>query len=79
MADEKTPFTPFSTDERKEFGKQFTTKEKTSYYKGKQNAYSHAANMAKRQSIFVHGNLNKDTTKAPNTANAKPPKNTGKK
>ena len=65
MADITKPFVPFSTGEKKEFGKQFSTKEKTSYRKGQRNAYSHMANTAKRQSFFVGDNIKKNETAKP--------------
>jgi hypothetical protein len=61
---EKKPFVPFTTEQKKEYGKQFSKAQKTSYYKGKQNAYSHMGNTAIRESKFVHDNLAKDATKA---------------
>jgi len=62
--EERKPFIPFTSEQRKEFGKQFTPEQKTSYYKGKRQAYSHASNMARRESIFVSDNLKNDTAKA---------------
>jgi len=50
---EKKPFTPWTTEQKKEYGKQFTKKERASFYKGKQNAYQHSANMAGRQAKFL--------------------------
>jgi hypothetical protein len=54
---EKPKFVPFTTEERKAFGKQFTPKEKASYYHGKRQAYSHMSNTARRESVFVSENL----------------------
>jgi hypothetical protein len=61
---EKPKFTPFTTEERKAFGKQFTPKEKASYYHGKRQAYSHMSNTAKRESMYVSENLKADADKA---------------
>ena len=61
MADNKSNFKPMSTEEKKAFGKQFSAKEKISYRKGQRSAYSHMSNTARRQSMFVGGNLKNDT------------------
>ena len=50
---EKKSFTPFTTEQKKEYGKQFSAKERSSYHKGRQNAYQHSANMAGRQAKFI--------------------------
>ena len=64
MAGDKK-FTPYTTEQKKEFGKQFSKEEKTSYRKGQRNAYSHMANTAKRESFFIGDNLKKaDNTRA---------------
>ena len=68
MADESKDFTPYTTEQKKEFAKQFTQKEIQSYHKGRRNAYSHMANIGKRESFFIQNNLNGD-----NTAPAPPP------
>ena len=47
------PFTPWSTEQKKEYGKQFSAKERASFYKGKESAYRHSANMAGRQAKFI--------------------------
>jgi len=60
MDKEKKPFVPFTTEEKREFGKQFSPSEKMSYRKGQRNAYSHMANTAKRQSFFIGDNIRKD-------------------
>ena len=61
---EKKPFVPFTTEQKREYGKQFSPKEHISYRKGQRNAYSHMANTAKRQSIFAGDNI-KDAENAP--------------
>jgi len=50
---QSTSFTPWTTEQKREFGKQFSEKERASYHKGRQNAYQHAANMVGRQAKFV--------------------------
>jgi len=67
MADEKKPFVPFTTEQKREYGKQFSPAEKTSYRKGQRNAYSHMANTARRESFFVGDNLKKDGAATPPT------------
>jgi len=65
MADESKDFTPYTTEQKKEFAKQFTQKEIQSYHKGRRNAYSHMANIGKRESFFIQNNLNGDTAPPP--------------
>ena len=60
MTDQKKPFVPFTTEQKKNYGKQFSKTEKLSYRKGQRSAYSHMANTAKRQSFFVGDNIKKD-------------------
>jgi hypothetical protein len=72
MEQEKKPFTPFTTEQKKEFAKQFTPKEIQSYHKGRRNAYSHMSNTARRESLFIQDNLNKNGTTAPPTAARNP-------
>lgn len=55
---DKKPFTPWTTEQKKEFGKQFSPSERASFYKGKQSAYQHSANMAGRQAKFIRDNEN---------------------
>jgi len=59
MADEKKPFVPFTPEQKAEYGKQFSKAEKMSYRKGQRSAYSHMANTARRESIFVGDNIKK--------------------
>jgi hypothetical protein len=60
MEQEKKPFVPYTTEQKKEFAKQFSKGEIISYRKGQRNAYSHISNTAKRESFFIEGNLKKD-------------------
>ena len=56
---EKKPFVPYTTEQKKEFAKQFTPEQRESYHRGRQNAYQHSANMAGRQAKFIrNGNEN---------------------
>jgi len=59
--EDKQPFIPFTTEQKKDFGKQFSPKEKLSYRKGQRSAYSHMSNTARRESIFINENLPKET------------------
>jgi hypothetical protein len=60
MADEKKPFVPYTTEQKKEFAKQFSPKEIQSYHRGRRNAYSHMANIGNRESLFIQSNMAKD-------------------
>jgi len=62
MADEKK-FEKWSTEQKKQFGKQFTAKERASYRKGQENAYRHSANMSGHQAKFLAGNRSDNTSK----------------
>jgi len=74
MADEKTPFVPYTTEQKKAFGQQFSKQEKLSYRKGQRNAYSHMANTARRESCFVGDNIKKDGgTASPTLSSMTPP------
>ena len=57
--EDKQPFVPFTTEQKKEFGKQFSPNERLSYRKGQRNAYSHMSNTARRESMFINDNLPK--------------------
>jgi len=63
--EQEKKFTPYTTEQKKEFGKQFSKDQKISYRKGQRNAYSHMANTAKRQSFFVGDNIKKDEAAPP--------------
>lgn len=80
MANEK--FTPYSTEQKREYAQQFTPGERKSYRMGQRNAYSHMGNIGKQKSYFINSNLN-DTALAPipepaSTKPAKPRKTTKK-
>jgi len=74
MADEKKTFTPMTTEEKIEFGKQFSAERKSSYYTGQRNAYSHMANAARQKSNFVNDNLKKNEAAKPKAKPNKPKK-----
>ena len=64
MSEENKPYVPYTTEQKKEYAKQFT-----------RSAYAHMGNIGKRNSFFIYGNLKKDDTATP----AAPPKKTAKK
>ncbi|MCM1437671.1 MAG: hypothetical protein NC131_00465 [Roseburia sp.] len=73
-------FTPYTTEEKREYAKQFTPEQRRSYRKGQQNAYAHMGNIGKRNSQYIHGNLQKDeaATPAPSAPAASKPNNSRK-
>ena len=58
-------FTPYTTEQKKEYAKQFTKREIASYRKGQQSAYAHMGNIGKRNSNFIHNNLKNDEAATP--------------
>lgn len=80
----QTRYTPYTTEQKKEYAKQFTKREIASYRKGQQSAYAHMGNIGRRNSLYIHGNLQRDGAATPPPA---PPadkpkgnrKNTGNK
>ena len=67
MTDEQPQgrYTPYTTEQKKEYAKQFTKREIASYRKGQQSAYAHMSNIGKRNSLFIHGNLQRDGATTP--------------
>lgn len=65
-------YTPYTTEQKKEYAKQFTKREIASYRKGQQSAYAHMGNIGKRNSLFIYGNLQKDGAATPPPAPPKP-------
>ena len=70
MTDEQPhgQYTPYTTEQKKEYAKQFTKREIASYRKGQQSAYAHMGNIGKRNSLFIHGNLQRDGAAIPPAA-----------
>lgn len=68
-------YVPYTTEQKKEYAKQFTPEQIKSYRNGQRSAYAHMGNIGKRNSFFIYGNLKKDDTATP----AAPPKKTAKK
>lgn len=58
-------FTPYTTEQKKEFAKQFTPEQRKSYRKGQQNAYAHMGNIGRRNSQYIYGNLQHDEATTP--------------
>lgn len=73
-------FTPYTTEQKKEYAKQFTKREIASYRKGQQSAYAHMGNIGKRNSFFIYNNLKNDEAATPPPAPpASKPKGNGRK
>lgn len=71
VSDENKKYVPYSTEQKKEYAKQFTPNEIKSYRKGQRSAYAHMGNIGKRNSFFIYDNMKKDV---PATSPAAPPK-----
>lgn len=70
-------YVPYSTEQKKEYAKQFTPEQIKSYRNGQRSAYAHMGNIGKRNSFFIYDNLKKNETAAaapPSAKSAKPPK-----
>lgn len=72
MSDENKKYVPYTTEQKKEYAKQFTPNEIKSYRKGQRSAYAHMGNIGRRNSFFIYDNLKKDETIAPPAAPPKP-------
>lgn len=82
MADASQPargqYVPYTTEQKKEYAKQFTPEQIKSYRNGQRSAYAHMGNIGKRNSFFIYGNLNKDDTATPAATPKKAAKKTPK-
>ncbi len=79
MSEQQQPnstFTPYTTEQKREYAKQFTPEQIKSYRKGQQSAYAHMGNIGKRNSFFIHDNLKKNEATPPTPPPAEKPKNT---
>ena len=68
MTDGEQPqarYTPYTTEQKREFAKQFTPEQRKSYRKGQQSAYAHMGNIGKRNSFFIYNNLKNDEAATP--------------
>lgn len=72
MSDENKKYVPYTTEQKKEYAKQFTPNEIKSYRKGQRSAYAHMGNIGKRNSFYIYDNLKKDETATPPAAPPKP-------
>ena len=83
MSEQQQPnstFTPYTTEQKREFAKQFTPEQRKSYRKGQQSAYAHMGNIGKRNSFFIYNNLKNDEASTPPPApSAEKPKGNGRK
>ncbi len=82
MSEQQQPnstFTPYTTEQKREFAKQFTPEQRKSYRQGQRNAYGHMANIGRRNSTFINNNLKKDEAATPPPAPpAEKPKGNGR-
>ena len=67
-------YVPYTTEQKKEYAKQFTPEQIKSYRKGQQSAYAHMGNIGKRNSFFIHDNLKKNEAAPPTPPPAQKPK-----
>lgn len=72
MSEENKKYVPYTTEQKKEYAKQFTPNEIKSYRKGQRSAYAHMGNIGRRNSFYIYDNLKKDETAAPPAAPPKP-------
>ena len=71
-------YVPYTTEQKREYARQFTPEQIKSYRKGQQNAYAHMGNIGKRNSFFIHDNLKKNEATQP-APSAEKPKGNSKK
>ena len=72
MSEENKKYVPYTTEQKKEYAKQFTPNEIKSYRKGQRSAYAHMGNIGRRNSFYIYDNLKKDETSTPPAAPHKP-------
>ena len=72
MSEENKKYVPYTTEQKKEYAKQFTPNEIKSYRKGQRSAYAHMGNIGRRNSFYLYDNLKKDETATPPPAPPKP-------
>lgn len=75
----QTRYTPYTTEQKKEYAKQFTPEQIKSYRKGQQSAYAHMGNIGRRNSFFIHDNLKKNEAAPPTPPPANQPNGNGRK
>ena len=72
MSEENKKYVPYTTEQKKEYAKQFTPNEIKSYRKGQRSAYAHMGNIGRRNSFYIYDNLKKNEAVAPPAAPPKP-------
>lgn len=75
MDEQEQSYVPYTTEQKKEYAKQFTPEQIKSYRNGQRSAYAHMGNIGKRNSYFIYDNMKKNETATP----AAPPKRAAKK
>ena len=74
MDEQQPKYTPYTTEQKKEYAKQFTPEQIKSYRKGQQSAYAHMGNIGRRNSFFIHDNLQKNEAATPTPPPVEKPK-----
>ena len=74
MNEQQPKYTPYTTEQKKEYAKQFTPEQIKSYRKGQQSAYAHMGNIGRRNSFFIHDNLQKNEAATPTPPPVEKPK-----
>ena len=72
MSEENKPYVPYTTEQKKEYAKQFTPEQIKSYRNGQRSAYAHMGNIGRRNSFYIYDNLKKNEAAAPPAAPPKP-------
>lgn len=67
-------YVPYTTEQKREYAKQFTKREIASYRKGQQSAYGHMGNIGKRNSLYIYNNLQRDSAATPPAPATEKPK-----
>ncbi len=78
MDEQGQRYVPYTTEQKKEYAKQFTPEQIKSYRNGQRSAYAHMGNIGKRNSFFIYDNLKKNETATPPPAKAAKPSKKGK-
>ena len=65
MDEQGQRYVPYTTEQKKEYAKQFTPEQIKSYRNGQRSAYAHMGNIGKRNSFFIYDNLKKNETATP--------------
>ena len=68
MSEENKKYVPYTTEQKKEYAKQFTPNEIKSYRKGQRSAYAHMGNIGRRNSFFIYSEKGRNDSTARRTA-----------